>query len=90
MSEAKIKPEMLHVARAINTGIELFNKCLQRGLFRDMTENIEHLEAMSILETYVKDTIMESEPATLEPVAGRPDDCELDPCPHEDGAEDES
>ena len=64
---AKVKEGMMPVAQALNTVIELHNKCLRRGLFRDIGENVAHIEALGMLEEYIKETITDRGPDVLVP-----------------------
>lgn len=69
MTEAvKVKEGMMPVAQAMNTVIELHNKCLQRGLFQNVQENMVHIDALGMLEEYIKEMIVDHGPAELVPV----------------------
>lgn len=45
------------IERAWGLQYELFNKALQRGLFRTAEENMAHLEALVTLDSYIKETL---------------------------------
>ncbi len=68
MTEAvKVKEGMMPLAKALNTMIELHDKCLQRGLFQNAQENMRHIDALSTLEEYIKEMVVDHGLAELVP-----------------------